>query len=41
MTPEKILDKLVKGEIINNDVRLTIPEGSTLNIIAEIFSEKA
>lgn len=40
MTPEKILDKLVKGEIINNDVRLTIPEGSTLNIIAEIFSQK-
>jgi UPF0755 protein len=40
MTPEKILDKLVKGEIINNDVKVTIPEGSTLNMIATVLSEK-
>ncbi len=40
MTPEKILDKLVKGESINDDIKVTIPEGSTLNMIAAILSEK-
>lgn len=40
MTPEKILDKLVKGDVVNDDIKVTIPEGSTLNTIAEILSEK-
>ncbi len=40
MTPEKILDKLVKGERINDDIKVTIPEGSTLNTIAAILSKK-
>jgi len=40
MSPEKILDKLVKGENINEDIKVTIPEGSTLKTIAAIFSEK-
>jgi len=40
MSTERILDKLVKGETINEDVRITIPEGSTLKTIAAILSEK-
>ena len=40
MTPEKILDKLVKGERINDDIKVTIPEGSTLNTIAAILSKR-
>ena len=40
MSPEKILDKLVKGGSINEDIKVTIPEGSTLKTIAAIFSEK-
>ncbi|MFY9217809.1 MAG: endolytic transglycosylase MltG [Tepidanaerobacteraceae bacterium] len=40
MSPEEILDKLVKGEMINEDIKVTIPEGSTVNTIAAIFSEK-
>jgi len=40
MSPEEILDKLVKGESINEDIKVTIPEGSTLKTIAKIFSEK-
>ncbi|NLZ54684.1 MAG: endolytic transglycosylase MltG [Thermoanaerobacteraceae bacterium] len=40
MSPEKILDKLVKGESINEDIKVTIPEGSTLKNIAAIFTEK-
>ena len=40
MTPKQILNKMVNGEFINNDIRLTIPEGSTLEKIAEIFHDK-
>jgi len=40
MSPEHILDKLVKGESVNEDIKVTIPEGSTLKTIARIFSEK-
>ncbi|MCG1012994.1 endolytic transglycosylase MltG [Tepidanaerobacter sp. GT38] len=40
MSPEEILDKLVNGQSINEDIKVTIPEGSTLKTIAGIFSEK-
>ncbi len=40
MTAEQILDKLVRGDTIDSDIKVTIPEGSTLKNIARILNEK-
>ncbi|HHX22513.1 MAG TPA: endolytic transglycosylase MltG [Thermoanaerobacterales bacterium] len=40
MTVEQILEKLVLGDTLNDDTRITIPEGTTLEKIASIFEEK-
>lgn len=40
MTLKQILDKLVTGETINNDIKITIPEGSNLETIASIFQKR-
>lgn len=40
MTSKQILNKLIRGETVNNDIKITIPEGSRLSTIAKIYSEK-
>ena len=39
MSTMDILDKLVRGEVVNMNVRVTIPEGLTIPLVGELFEK--